>query len=135
MKIDRLILSLFVFPFISVLLCIAVYILIPEETIYHPAKPDFLRYADQLSLYSENIELVSGDNRIRDIFHREAIDQATPEVSMIVTNGPHSYSIIDNKKMKIGDKTDLFTLLSIDKNSVEVAYNNGTKERVHVKTY
>jgi len=56
-------------------------------------------------------------------------------VSMIVQNGPNAYSIINGKKMKPGDSADFFTLVSIDKSSVTISYNNGAEETVHVKTY
>jgi hypothetical protein len=135
MKIDKKLLVLICVPFIAVLLCILAYMIIPDEKNYTPDRPEFLTYVDQLGLYSQNFIEKNSYDLIKDVFHRDTVDQDPIKVSMIVKNNAVEYGIINGNKMRIGDKTDCFTLLEINKDSVTVAYHNGAKETVHVKIY
>ncbi|MBN2298313.1 MAG: hypothetical protein JXM72_06940 [Deltaproteobacteria bacterium] len=135
MKIDRKILFLLSTPLLCVLLCLLAYMILPDQKNFIPDRPEFLTYVDQLSTYSQSIKKGDIPYRLRDVFYRDTIEQAPVTVSMIVKHGSKGYSIINGKRMEPGDAADFFTLVSIDKTSVTIAYNNGAEETVHVKTY
>lgn len=135
MNIDKRILFLACVPFIAIILCVAVYLAKPTETNFIPDRPEFLTYVDQLNLYSQHLQEPATYDHIRDVFHHNGLEDNPIIVSMIVKNGSGSYSIINGDKMGIGDRTTSFRLVSIDKSSITVAYNNGAEETVHVNTY
>ena len=135
MKIDRKILFLFCGPLLCVLLCVLAYMVIPDQKNFIPDRPEFLTYVDQLSNYSQSLKKEDTPKHLRDVFYHDTIDKAPITVSMIVKNGSGSYSIINGNRMERGDSADFFTLVSIDKDSVTIAYNNGAEETVHVKIY
>lgn len=135
MRIDRKIIFLLSVPPVCLLLCFIIFMVIPEQKNVAPDRPEFLNYVDQLSTYSQSIGEEKIPYRLRDVFYHDTIGKAPVIVSMIVRNGSGVYSIINGKKMEPGDRADFFTLVSIDKASVTIAYNNGAEETVHVKTY
>jgi len=135
MKIDRKTLSLLTIPLLCVFLCMLAHMTLPDQKNFIPDRPEFLTYVDQLSIYSQSVKKGDIPYTLRDVFHHETIEQSPITVSMIVKNGSKGYSIINGKRMEPGDTADLFKLVSIDKTSVIIEYNNGAKETVHVKTY
>ena len=135
MEIDKKVLFLLGMPLVAVLMCFMIYMAIPAQTDFIPDRPEFLTYVDQLNLYSQNLQEPAAYDRIRDVFHRNGREDNPIIVSMIVKNGPGSYSIINGGKMRIGDRTDTFRLVSINKNSITVAYHNGAEETVYVNVY
>ena len=135
MEIDKKVLSLLGLPVVAGLMCFMVYMVIPTQTDFTPDKPEFLTYVDQLNLYSQNLQGSDTHVPIRDVFHRNGRKDNPIIVSMIIKNGSGSYCIVNGEKMRIGDKTNAFQLVSINKNSITVAYNNGAEETVHVNIY
>jgi hypothetical protein len=56
-------------------------------------------------------------------------------VSMIVEDGRESFSVINGRTMRIGDRGDSFTLTAIRKGSVIIRRTDGTEEIIHVKAF
>lgn len=57
-------------------------------------------------------------------------------VSMIVDGGgSSSFSVINGRKMRIGDRAGAFTLTAIRKGSVTIRHTDGTEEIIHVKAF
>jgi len=56
-------------------------------------------------------------------------------VSMIVEDGKDSFSVINGRTMRIGDRGDGITLTAIRKGSVIIRRTNGTEEIIHVKAF
>jgi len=135
MEIDKKVIFLLGMPLVAAFTCFMVYMALPTQTNFSPDRPEFLTYVDQLNLYSQNLQEPAAYDRIRDVFHRNGREDNPIIVSMIVKNGPGSYSIINGGKMRIGDRTDTFRLVSINKNSITVAYHNGAEETVYVNVY
>ncbi len=135
MGIDRKILLLFALPCIGALLGMLAYMAVPTETNFVPDRPEFLTYVDQLTLYTSHVRENDNSEPLQDVFLHNTPGEEPVTVSMIVKNGSRSYVIIDGRKMNVGDTTEAFTLMSIDRNSVTVAYQNGTRETLHVKGY
>ncbi len=135
MAIDKKILFLLGMPAVAVLMCFMIHMAIPTQTDFIPDRPEFLTYVDQLNLYSQKLQEPAASDPIRDVFHRNGREDHPIIVSMIVKNGSGSYSIINGGKMSIGDRTDAFRLVSIDTDSITVAYYNGARETVYVNVY
>jgi len=135
MKIDKSMITLFASPVIAIGVCIAIYVLVPQRTDFEIEQPEFLNYVDQLSLYSSHIDETRPDPYIKDVFHKHALETEPVVVSLIVKSPNRSYSIINGKKMAVGDRSCSFRLSAIHKDSITITYANGSKETFHVKPY
>jgi len=158
MKIDNRILLLIILPVSALVLCSLSSFVLPRDSGFTPEQPEFLTYVDALSVFNETSRQEQPPSGVRDIFRHEWIGmpevQALPAlyssgglikplkplpqevtVSMIVSSGNDSYCIINDKKMRLGDRADNFKVTSIQKDQVTITYQNGTRETHHVKLY
>ena len=154
MKIDRRIVILFLPPLVACLICALAAVIIPRPVPRAPSRPDFLNTIDHLSMVTTQPPRHTPLTLVRDVFRHEwkvpEDAMATPEpavavtpqpmmepvrVSMIVQDGEQSFCIVDGRKMRIGDTTERFRVLSIARDRVTIQYNDGTRETYHVKPY
>lgn len=152
MKLDPKIMALLATPFIALLACVIMSFVLPDPKPFAPARPDFLNYIDQLSVSSENYQKSTFAEGIRNVFsHEKPVDDVPAEVigdtivqpiehppvsvSMLVAGSVNSFSVINGKKMRVGERSGSFTLTAIRKNSVTVRHLDGIEETIHVKAY
>lgn len=156
MKPDAKILILFAFPVLAALACAAMTFVLPEAKPYVPNRPVFLNYLDQLGVSSESSKQISFSESIRNVFSYEDQSEEPVEeipiedtdyvveapaantpvtISMLVESGSKSFSVINGKKMRVGDSTASFALTAIRNNSVTIRHSDGTLETIHVKAY
>lgn len=152
MKLDPKIIALFTFPIAAVFACGIMSFIVPEPKPFVLARPEFLKYIDQLGVSSGNTQETVFPESVRNVFsHETPIDEDPVEdtgyvieesvahppvsVSMIVAGNAKSFSVINGKKMKAGESSGLFTLTAIQNNSVTIRYLDGIEETIHVKAY
>jgi hypothetical protein len=158
MKIDNRILFLLIPPVVALVLCSLSSFVLPKDSGFTPEQPEFLTYFDALSVFNEKNKEERPLAGVKDIFRHEWIGlpemEALPaqyssqgimkplsplprevEVTMIVSAGNDSYCLINDRKMRLGDKTDNFKVTSIQKDQVTITYKNGNRETHHVKLY
>jgi len=148
MKLDRTLIIALVPPAVAVIVCMIYPYVVRGELTFTSRQPEFLTYVDKLSVFTLKDDLNPDETEIKDVFRHEwtlpmeglypvpdvkALEPIT--VSMIVQAGPQSYCIINGKKMRVRDKTDRFTLTSIEQDQVTISHKNGTRETLHVKVY
>jgi len=154
MKIDRRMVILFLPPLAACLICVLASALIPRPVLRAPARPDFLNTIDHLSMVTTQPPRNTTVTLVKDVFRHEwkvpedAIAAPEPavdvpiqpmtepvRVTMIVQDDEQSFCIVDGRKMRTGDATERFRVLSIARDHVIIQYNNGTRETYHVKPY
>ncbi len=148
MKIDRTLIELFIPALIAMILCMAYPFVVPENRTYTFEQPEFLTYVDKLSIFTMQDDSALAHKDIKDVFRHEwtlpmaamYMNQETPaaekvKISMIVDAGSQSFCVINGRRMRVHDKTDLFEITSIGQNQVTIMFKNGTRETHHVKVY
>ncbi len=130
---DRRIITLFVFPIIALLACMAAALLIPEDKPFIPDQHALLEYVNELRLSAEASLAPADSVPIRDVFLRPLGQRGTVTISLVVQASSGAYAIVNGQRLGPGERTDDFCLAAISGDAVTLTYNDGSKETFHVK--